>query len=100
MGKVRLRVGLTAMLRLYGGHIGYEVDEPFRGHRYAARSCRLLAPLMQALGIDTAVITCNPDNIPSAKTIESLGAQLVATKEVEVEPGDFRLTSIYHWHLS
>ncbi len=99
MGKIRLRVGLTEMLRQYGGHIGYEVDEPHRGHRYAARSCRLLLPLIRALGINPVIITCDPNNIASAKTIESLGAELMATKDVEIEPGDFRRTSIYYLYL-
>jgi predicted acetyltransferase len=99
MGKIRLRVGLTEMLRQYGGHIGYEVDEPYRGHRYAARSCRLLLPLIRALGINPVIITCDPNNIASAKTIESLGAELMATKEVEFEPGDFRRTSNYYLYL-
>ncbi len=99
MGKIRLRVGLTEILKQYGGHIGYEVDEPYRSHRYAARSCRLLLPLIRALGINPVIITCDPDNIPSAKTIESLGSELVAIKEVEIEPDKFRLSSIYHWHV-
>ena len=39
MGDIDLRVALTEKLKLLGGHIGYEVNEPYRGHRYAARSC-------------------------------------------------------------
>jgi len=98
MGKIRLRVGLTKTLNTFGGHIGYEVDEHYRGHRYAARSCRLLAPFTQRLQIRPVVITCSPDNLPSAKTIESLGAERVKIKNVEIESGVFRLTSIYHWY--
>jgi len=94
-----LRVGLTRKLRDFGGHIGHEVDEPYRGHHYAARSCRLLLPLIRALDINPVIITCDPGNIASAKTIESLGAELRATKEVEIEPGDFRRTSIYYLYL-
>jgi len=99
MGKIMLRVGLTSKLQTFGGHIGYEVDEPYRGHHYATRSCRLLFPLIQELGIQPVVITCAPDNIASVKTIESLGSLLTATKEVEIEPGVFRLTNIYHLYL-
>ena len=53
MGRIRLRVGLTKTLNTYGGHIGYEVDKPHRGNRYAARSCRLLFPLIQRAGNKT-----------------------------------------------
>jgi predicted acetyltransferase len=99
MGSIDLRVGLTEKLRVLGGHIGYDVDEPYRGHRYAARSCRLLLPFARSVGINPVMITCAPDNIASVKTIESLGAVLVATNEVEIEPGRFRRTSVYHQSL-
>lgn len=99
MGGIDLRVGLTEKLKEYGGHIGYRVHEPYRGHRYAARSCRLLLPLIQKLDINPVVITCDPDNLPSVRTIESLGAALIATKDVQIEPGIIRPTKIYHLHL-
>lgn len=99
MGNICLRVGLTKKLKEFGGHIGYEVEEKYRGNKYAARSCRLLIPLLQKLGINPVVITCAPENLPSAKTIESLGAVLIATKTVETEPDVFRLTSIYYLYL-
>jgi len=99
MGSIDLRVGLTEKLRIMGGHLGYDVDEPYRGQHYAARSCRLLLPFVRTLGINPVVITCDPENIASAKTIESLGAKLAATNEVEIEPGRFRSTNVYHLSL-
>jgi tagatose 1,6-diphosphate aldolase len=98
MGDIDLRVGLTEKLKMMGGHIGYEVYEPYRGHRYATRSCRLLLPFARKLGIETVLITCDPQNIPSVKTIEALGAELIKTHEVELEPGVFRWTNVYHLH--
>ena len=98
-GYIDLRVGLTKKLKEYGGHIGYQVEETHRGHRYATRSCRLLFPLIRKLGINPVVITCAPDNLASVKTIESLGSVLIETKSVEMEPDIFRLTSIYHLFL-
>ena len=99
MGMIDLRVGLTEKLKEYGGHIGYEVEETFRGNRFAARSCRLLFPLIRRLGINPVVITCDQANSPSVKTIESLGARLVVSKVVEIEPGIHRMTNIYHLYL-
>ena len=96
MGDVDLRVGLTEKLKVFGGHLGYGVAEPYRGHRYATRSCRLLLPFIRQLDINPVVITCAPDNLPSVKTIEALGADLISTKDVEIEPGIFRKTNIYH----
>lgn len=99
MGFINLRVGLTKRLKEFGGHIGYEVAKSYRGHNYAARSCRLLFPLMRRLGINPVVITCDPGNLPSVKTIESIGAVLMATKEVEIEPQIYRPTNIYHLYF-
>ncbi|MBE9211515.1 SDR family NAD(P)-dependent oxidoreductase [Plectonema cf. radiosum LEGE 06105] len=45
------------------------------------------------------IITCNPENIPSVKTIESISANLVVTEEVEIEPHIWRATSIYHLYI-
>jgi predicted acetyltransferase len=99
MGNIDLRVGLTEKLKMLGGHIGYEVDEPYRGHRYAERSCRLLLPFVRTIGINPVVITCDPRNIPSVKTIESLGAKLMETNVVEIDPGMFRPTNVYHLYF-
>jgi tagatose 1,6-diphosphate aldolase len=77
MGSISLRVGHSRHLTHYAGHIGYGVDEEFRGHRYAARSCRLLLPLAKAHGLDPLWITVNPDNLPSRRTCEILGADMV-----------------------
>jgi predicted acetyltransferase len=81
MGSIRLRIGSTAKLR-YAGHIGYEVTERFRGHRYAARSCRLLLPLARAHGLRTLWLTVDPKNIPSRKTCEAIGATYVETVRI------------------
>lgn len=85
MGRISLRVGDTEFLRLYAGHIGYGVEPPFRGHRYAARSCRLLLPLAARHGFGELWITVNPDNTPSRRTCEILGAEMMGI--VDVPPG-------------
>jgi tagatose 1,6-diphosphate aldolase len=77
IGSINLRVGNTPHLILYGGHIGYGVAPAYRGHRYAARACKLLLPLARQHGLTTLWITCNPDNIASRKTCERLGADLI-----------------------
>jgi predicted acetyltransferase len=77
IGHIELRVGNTNHIVMYGGHIAYEVAPEHRGHRYAARACKLLFPLAQSHGLETIWITCNPDNIASRKTCELAGAQLV-----------------------
>ncbi len=76
MGFINLRVGFNERIK-YGGHIGYAVDEKFRGHRYAARSCKLIFEFAKKHGLHELWATCNPDNIASRKTIESVGGTLV-----------------------
>ena len=60
-GFITLRIGYTEHLRLYMGHIGYQVEEEARGHRYAARACRLLYPLARLHGMSDLWITCAPE---------------------------------------
>ena len=77
IGNIELRVGNTDSIVLYGGHIAYGVEPPYRGHHYAARACRLLLPLARSHGLTTIWITCNPDNFASRRTCELAGATLV-----------------------
>lgn len=81
MGTIRLRIGSAVTLR-YPGHIGYEVKKPFRGQRYAARSCKLLLPLASAHGLKALWMTVDPKNISSRKTCEIIGAKYIETVRI------------------
>lgn len=81
-GRLSLRVGETPDL-YYSGHIGYAVQEDFRGNGYAYRACRLVIPLAKQHRMPLLRITCRPDNIPSRRTIERLGATL---REIAIVP--------------
>ena len=78
-GTLSLRVGQDDALQHYWGHIGYGVFPPSRGHHFAERACRLILPLARKHDMRTLWITTNPDNIPSRRTCERLGAVLVDT---------------------
>jgi N-acetylglutamate synthase len=82
IGSIRLRIGRTRALTGWCGHIGYGVDEPARGRRYAARSCRLLFPLAYAHGLRTLWITCDPKNMASRRTCEIAGGEYIDTVRV------------------
>jgi predicted acetyltransferase len=96
IGYIHLRTSLTPRLREFGGHIGYGVDEPFRGHRYAARACRLLFPLARRHGIDVLLITCDEANAASRRTCERIGGELQRIAVAETENGVMRPTCYYH----
>jgi len=84
-GGIGLRVGDNYDLAMFGGHIGYHVYPPARGHHYAERACRLLFPLARLHQINPLWITCNPDNLPSRRTCERLGGQLVEIVPIPME---------------
>jgi tagatose 1,6-diphosphate aldolase len=77
VGIVNFRAQEHPMLELYRGHIGYNVAPGHRGKHYAERAVRLLLPFIRRHGFSTIWITCNPENKPSRRTCERLGAKLV-----------------------
>ena len=76
-GRINFRAVDAENLRMYGGHFGYAVEPKFRGRHFAERGVRLLLPFVRRHGFKTVYITCNPDNSPSRRTCERLGATLV-----------------------
>lgn len=88
MGRCDLRIGYNANIEI-GGNIGYTIFEPYRGHHYAAKACRLLFKLAKAHGMKRILITCRPDNEPSKKTCLAIGATL---RQEIVLPPDHELT--------
>ena len=68
VGTIELRAENAGHIVQYAGHVGYRVFSAYRGHRFAARSLRLLVPLAGRHGIDPLWITCNPENAASRKT--------------------------------
>jgi predicted acetyltransferase len=76
VGHINFRVGDKEHVRVSAGHIGFEILEPFRGHSYALQACRAIAPFVRSL-YGAVTITCDPDNQPSRRTIERLGATFI-----------------------
>ncbi|MEI7931840.1 MAG: GNAT family N-acetyltransferase [Alphaproteobacteria bacterium] len=79
VGTISLRLEDAPNIIGHAGHIGYGVDESHRGHGYALQACRLALSIARARGLKTVWISCNPDNEPSIRTIERLGATYVDT---------------------
>ena len=66
----------TARIRCKTGQKAESVNKKFRGHRYAARSCRLILPLAAVW------LTVDPKNVPSMKTCELVGAKYIETVRI------------------
>ena len=80
-GYISLRLGESPAL-YYLGHIGYRVEEKYRGDHFALRACRLLYPLAARLSMESLVITNDPDNLASRRTCEELGCVLERVADV------------------
>ena len=81
VGRIDLRVGYNESL-YYGGNTGYFVEEEHRGNHYAEKAVRLLLRLARRHKMDKIIITCNPDNVPSRRTCERLGAAYIETVDL------------------
>lgn len=75
IGNIDIRIGSNDGV-FYGGHIGYAIDESFRGNSYASKACRIIKQVAIAHGMKTLFITCNPNNFPSRRTCEKAGLKL------------------------
>ena len=84
MGACDLRIGHNVNT-YYGGNIGYEIYEEYRGHHYAVKACLLLFELAKKHNMDCLIITCNPSNFASRKTCEYAGCQLVEIAELPID---------------
>ena len=84
IGFITLRATLTRKLLERGGHIGYGIEEKYRGHNYAAKALMLLKPFFSDVIQGKALITCDTDNSASRKTIEKIGGTLIKiVKQIE-----------------
>lgn len=66
----------------YRGHISYGIDEEHRGHNYASKAINLIKWCAKEHNFNLLVITCDPDNIASLKSIERAGAKLLGVFDI------------------
>lgn len=78
IGRCDLRFGFNRQL-YYGGNIGYRIWESYRGHHMAEKATRLLLEEAKKAGFTYVIITCNPDNLASKKTLINAGGYYVET---------------------
>lgn len=76
LGRIAVRHVLNAWLREYGGHIGYDVRPSARRRGHATAMLAAALPVAASMGIGSALITCDDDNVASRRVIESAGGVL------------------------
>ncbi|NOW05617.1 putative acetyltransferase [Clostridium beijerinckii] len=94
IGMIDIRHRLNDYLLNFGGHIGYSVRKSERRQGYATEMLGLALKECVKLGIKKVLITCNKNNIGSAKTIVNNNGIL----ENEVDEGN-RITQRYWVYL-
>jgi predicted acetyltransferase len=69
IGAIDIRHELNDYLLQFGGHIGYGVVPSERKKGYAKRMLAMGLEICKEMGINKVMITCNKENVGSAKTI-------------------------------
>ena len=76
IGSITLRLGYNDMTMVHG-HVGYTIDEGYRGHGYSYYALELIIDLAQEHGYDHLLLTCDPHNMSSIKSVLKAGGILV-----------------------
>lgn len=76
VGAVNIRYRLNPYLLEVGGHIGYGVRPSERGKGYASIMLKQALLIAKKMGIVKALLTCDKENVASAKTIVKNGGVL------------------------
>lgn len=92
LGIINIRLALNDALLEHGGHIGYGVRPTERRKGYNSYQLYCALKFCQEKGIERALVTCDKDNIGSAKTIQNSCG--VLENEV-IDPTDGKLIQRY-----
>lgn len=78
IGKISIRIGHNKH-SYYNGNLGYEIDEPYRGHGYAVEAVKMTYAIARHHMMDYLIVSCHHDNNQSIRVIEKLGGTHLET---------------------
>lgn len=81
VGYIDLRLGYTDYL-YYLGNVGYGIEEEYRGNSYAYKACLLIFEVARKLELPYLIITCDPDNVASNKTLQKLNGEFLGISKI------------------
>jgi predicted acetyltransferase len=93
IGRSEIRRALNPELEIVGGHLGADIRRSERGKGFGSLILRLTLEKAKELGLERVLITCDKNNIASAKTIEKCGGVF----EKEITHGESGATIIHYW---
>lgn len=73
IGRSEIRRELNEELEIIGGHLGADIRKSERKKGFGALILKLTLEKAKELGLEKILITCDKNNIASAKTIEKCG---------------------------
>ena len=76
IGRVKLRHTLNDHLRLFGGHIGYEIRPSRRRQGFGTLILKLVLVKARELGLKRVMLGCDVENLGSRRVIEANGGEL------------------------
>lgn len=76
VGRVSIRHELNDFLADIGGHVGYGVPAAHRSRGVATALLRYAAARLHDEGVTRVLVTCDDDNLASARVIERCGGVL------------------------
>jgi len=84
LGAISLRHALNDFLLDAGGHIGYGVRPTARRRGLATWALRAVLPNARSLGLTRVLVTCDDENVGSARIIESNGGVLEDVRDTDL----------------
>jgi predicted acetyltransferase len=95
IGEASIRHELNDWLLQEGGHVGYGIRPSRQGRGYGRLILALALEECRRLGIDRVLVTCDDENLASARIIEANGGELENVIEDRVGRGPLRRYWIY-----